>query len=163
MRLDGWLPWWLSGKEFAYSAEDCLQWGRCGFDLWVRKTPWKGNGNPLQYSWASLVSQMVKESAYSVGRPRFYPWVRKIPWRRAWQPIPIFLPEKSMDRGKWKTTVYGVTKNQTLLRARAHTHTNTHTILFPSEQTESSKMKWIHPNANCLSKSHICRNVHTFI
>jgi len=25
----------------------------------------------------------------------FDPWVRKIPWRRAWQPTPVFLPEKS--------------------------------------------------------------------
>ena len=25
----------------------------------------------------------------------FSPWVRKIPWRREWQPIPVFLPEKS--------------------------------------------------------------------
>ena len=24
----------------------------------------------------------------------FNPWVRKIPWRRAWQPTPVFLPEK---------------------------------------------------------------------
>ena len=23
------------------------------------------------------------------------PWVGKIPWRRKWQPIPVFLPEKS--------------------------------------------------------------------
>ena len=22
-------------------------------------------------------------------------WVQKIPWQRAWQPIPVFLPEKS--------------------------------------------------------------------
>ena len=25
----------------------------------------------------------------------FSPWVGKIPWRRAWQPIPVFLPEES--------------------------------------------------------------------
>ena len=25
-------------------------------------------------------------------------WVEKIPWRRKWQPTPVFLPEKSMDR-----------------------------------------------------------------
>ena len=25
----------------------------------------------------------------------FDPWVGKIPWRRAWQPTPVFLPEKS--------------------------------------------------------------------
>ena len=24
-----------------------------------------------------------------------YPWVGKIPWKRAWQPTPVFLPEKS--------------------------------------------------------------------
>ena len=28
-------------------------------------------------------------------RCRFDPWVRKTPWKRAWQPIPLFLPEKS--------------------------------------------------------------------
>jgi len=42
------LLWWLSGKELA------CQWrrhGRCSFDLWVRKIPYRGNGNPLQYSY----------------------------------------------------------------------------------------------------------------
>ena len=33
--------WWLRGKE---SACQCR---RCGFDPWVRKTPGRGNGNPL--------------------------------------------------------------------------------------------------------------------
>ena len=28
-------------------------------------------------------------------RGRFSPWVRKIPCRRAWQPTPVFPPEKS--------------------------------------------------------------------
>ena len=28
-------------------------------------------------------------------RHKFNLWVGKIPWRRAWQPIPVFLPEKS--------------------------------------------------------------------
>ena len=23
------------------------------------------------------------------------PWIEKIPWRRAWQPMPVFLPEES--------------------------------------------------------------------
>jgi len=27
-------------------------------------------------------------------RCRFKSWVRKIPWRRAWQLIPVFLPEE---------------------------------------------------------------------
>ena len=37
------LPRWLSGKE---SACQCR---KHGFDLWVRKIPVGGNGNPLQY------------------------------------------------------------------------------------------------------------------
>ena len=48
-------------------------------------------GYPLQYPWASLVAQMVKNHL-QCRRPGFNPWVGKIPWRRAWQPIPIFLP-----------------------------------------------------------------------
>ena len=41
-KMDGLLRW-FSGKE---SASQC----RCQFDLWVRKTPGEGDGNPLQYS-----------------------------------------------------------------------------------------------------------------
>ena len=39
-----------------------------------------------------------KELAYQCRRLNnfgFDTWVGKIPWRRAWQPTPIFLPEKS--------------------------------------------------------------------
>ena len=41
------LPRWSSGKE---SACQCKRCGRCGFNHWVRKIPWRRNGNPLQYS-----------------------------------------------------------------------------------------------------------------
>ena len=37
-------------------------------------------------------------------------WVRRIPWRRKWQPTPVILPRKSMDRGAWQATVNGVAK-----------------------------------------------------
>ena len=40
-----------------------------------------------------------KESACQFRTCRFDSWVEKIPWRRKWQPTPVFLPEKSMDRG----------------------------------------------------------------
>ena len=39
-------------KEFAYKAEDP--------DSWVKKPDGKGRGYPLQYFWASLVAQLVK-------------------------------------------------------------------------------------------------------
>ena len=38
----------------------CLQCGRPGFNPWIRKIPGRGHGTPLQYSWVSLVAQMVK-------------------------------------------------------------------------------------------------------
>jgi len=60
------LPWWLSSKE---SACQCKRWG---FDLWVRKIPWRRYGISLQYSclgnpmergtWPSTVHRVAKES-----------------------------------------------------------------------------------------------------
>ena len=52
-------------------------------------------GYPLQYSWASLVTQTVKESACNAGDLGSTPWFGKIPWRRTWQPTSVFLPEES--------------------------------------------------------------------
>ena len=37
------LPWRLTGKE------STCQGRRCKFNPWVGKTPWRRNGNPLQY------------------------------------------------------------------------------------------------------------------
>ena len=39
----------------------------------------------------------------------------KIPWRRVWQPTPVFLPGKSLDRGAWGAIVYEVRKSWTQL------------------------------------------------
>ena len=80
----------------------------------------EGKGYPLQYTWASLVAQLVKIHL-QCRRPGFNPWVGKIPWRRAWQPTPVFLPGESHGQGTWQATVHGVTKSQTRLRLR-HTY-----------------------------------------
>ena len=53
-------------------------------------SPGERIGYPLQYSWASLVAQTVKNPP-AKGRPGFDPWIGKIPWSRAWQPTPVFL------------------------------------------------------------------------
>ena len=36
------IPWWLRWKRI------CLQWGRPGFHLWVRKIPWRREQLPTQ-------------------------------------------------------------------------------------------------------------------
>ena len=43
----------------------------------------------LQYSWASLVAQLVKNPPR---RPGFNLWVGKIPWKRERPPTPVFWP-----------------------------------------------------------------------
>ena len=46
----------------------------------------------------------------------FDPWIGKILWRRAWQPTPVFMSGKSMNRGAWWATFHGVTKGRTRLK-----------------------------------------------
>ena len=53
----------------------------------------EGIGYPLQYSWTSLVAQLVKNlPATWERRPGFDSWVGKIPWKRERLPIPVFWP-----------------------------------------------------------------------
>ena len=56
-------------------------------------------GYPLQYSWASLVAQTVKNPP-QYGRPGLDPWVEKIPWRGDKLPTPVFLGFPGDSDGK---------------------------------------------------------------
>ena len=47
----------------------------------------EGIGYPLQYSWASLVAQLVKNPS-----AMWETWVGKILWRRERLPTPVFWP-----------------------------------------------------------------------
>ena len=51
----------------------------------------EGIGHPLQYSWASLVAQLVKNPP-AMPETGFYPWVGKIPWKRERLPAPVLWP-----------------------------------------------------------------------
>ena len=54
---------------------------------------------------------MVKNPPTNVGD--LDSWVGKIPRRIAWQPIPVFVPGESMDRGVWQAAVHRVSKSWT--------------------------------------------------
>ena len=62
-------------------------------------SPGEEIGYPLQYSWASLVAQTVKNLPAMQET-----WVQSLgwedPWRREWLPIPAFLPGESQG---WKS------------------------------------------------------------
>ena len=72
----------------------------------------EGIGYPLQYSWASLVAQPVKNPPAVCET-----WVQslgeKIPWRREWLPTLAFLPGEF--HGIVPCIVHGVTKSWTQL------------------------------------------------
>ena len=62
------------GKEYACSAYS-------GSIPGSGRSAGEGIGYPIQYSWASLVAQLVKNLP-AMWETWFKPWVGKIPWRR---------------------------------------------------------------------------------
>ena len=74
-----------AGKESACNAGDPSSIPGSG------KSCGEGIGYPLQYSWVSLVTQLVRIHL-QYGRPGFDLWVGKIPWRRERLSTPVFWP-----------------------------------------------------------------------
>ena len=71
------------------------------------RSPGEGIDYPLQYSWASLVAQMVKN-------PPAMQETWEIPWREGMATHSSILACRiPMDRGAWWATVHGVAKSQT--------------------------------------------------
>ena len=82
-------------------------------------------GYPLQYSWASLMAQLVKN--LQCGRPGFDPWVGKIPWRGDKLLTPVFLGFPGGSAGKesavWETWVWSLSWGDSLEKGTA-THSS---------------------------------------
>ena len=96
-----------AGKESTCSAEDPSSIPRS------ERSPGEAIGYPLQYSWASLLAQMVKNLP-----TRWETWVRSLawedPWRRGMATHSSILAQRiPMDRGAWQATVHGVAKSWT--------------------------------------------------
>ena len=83
------------GKESAYNRRDPGSIPGSG------RSAGEGIGYPLQYSWASLVAQLVKNPS-AMRETWVLSWVGKIPWRREWQPSPVFVPGESHG---WRSLV----------------------------------------------------------
>ena len=77
------------------------------------RSPGEGTGYPLQYSWASLVAQVVKNLP-----ARQEIWVRSLGWENPLEEgmathSSILAWRIPMDRGAWRATVHGVAKSRT--------------------------------------------------
>ena len=73
--------------------------------------PGEGIGYPLQYSWASLVVQMVK-NLHAMQET----WILSLDWEDPLEEgmanhSSIFAWRIPMDRGAWQATVHGVMKS----------------------------------------------------
>ena len=69
------------GKESTYNVGDPSSIPGSG------RSAGEGIGYTLQYSWASLAAQLVKNPPAMLET-----WVGKIPWRRERLPTPVFWP-----------------------------------------------------------------------
>ena len=79
----------LAGKESTCNMRDL------GSIPGLGRAPGEGKGYPLQYSWASLVTQLIKNQPTMRET-----WVGKIHWRRERLPTPVFLGFPCGSAGK---------------------------------------------------------------
>ena len=74
------------------------------------RLPGEGIGCPLQYSWASLVTQMVKNLPANAGGAGSIPWSGRSPGEGNGNPLQYSCLENPTDRGALWATVLGVTR-----------------------------------------------------
>ena len=75
----------------------------------------EGKGYPLQYSWASLVAQLVNNLPAIHVDLGLIPGLGRSPGEGKGYPLQYSGLENSMDRGTWQATVHGVLKSWTRL------------------------------------------------
>ena len=107
------------------------------------RSPGEGMGYPLQYSWASLVTQTVKNLPAMQET-----WVWPLGWEDPAEegmtiPLQYYCLEKSMDRGAWRATVHGVTESRTQLSDKAqHTYMSLIILLSKLIECAISRVNW---------------------
>ena len=99
-----------AGKEATCSAGDP------GSIPGMGRFPKEGIGYLLQYSWAALVAQMVKNPPAMQGDLGLIPGLGRSPEEGNGYPLKYSCLENSMDRGVWQARVHGATKSWTQLR-----------------------------------------------
>ena len=99
-----------AGKESTCNAEDL------GLIPGLGRSPGEVIGYPFQYSWASLVTQLVKNPPAMRKT-----WVGTLGWKDPLEKgtathSSILAWRVHMDRGAWQAAAHGVAKRQTRLK-----------------------------------------------
>ena len=91
-------------------------------DSWVERSTSEGIGYPLQYSWASLVAQMVKNPpAMRESWLGSIPVLERFPGGGRGNPLQHSCLENPVVRGAWRATVQRDVKSRTRLSDKAET------------------------------------------
>ena len=96
-------PHSLVGKESACNSN----W-RPQFDSWVGKIRWRRDRLPLQYSWASLVAQLVKNLPTMLET-----WARSLSWEDPLEKVKGYPLRYSVLENSMNCIAHGVAKNWT--------------------------------------------------
>ena len=89
-----------------------------------------GIGYPLQYSWASLAAQTIKNPP-AMPDLGLIPGLGKLPATGHDNPLQYSCLENPMDRGAWQATVLGVAKSQTQLSIYIYIYIYIHAHMAP--------------------------------
>ena len=90
--------WLMLGQKsiLCIVKDDDLLYGFTAVFEWLHSYSVKKQGKMMESSYVVWLSG--KEFACQCRRHGFNSWVGKISWRRKWQPIPVFLPGKSLGQ-----------------------------------------------------------------
>ena len=99
-----------AGKKSTCSAADPSSVSGSG------RSPGEGIGYPVQYSWASMVTQLVENPPAMQET-----WVQSLGWKGPMEKetathssiLFFYSCLNSRDRGTWQVTIHGVTKSRT--------------------------------------------------
>ena len=112
INFNGNFPGSSAGKE---SSE-----GDSGSIIRSGRSSGKGIGYPHQYSWASLVAQVIKNLPAMGGDLGLIPGLGRCPGGRHGNQLQYSCLENPHDRGVWQATVRRIVKSQTRLSDWAH-------------------------------------------
>ena len=126
--LGGCLPGGSVSKEFACHAGDLGSIPGSG------RSSEEGNIYPLQYSWASLVVQLVKGSSCNAGDLGSIPGSGRSSEEGNGNPLQYSCLKNPMNGGAWWATLHGIAKSRTWL--------NDFTFTFHFLFTHSSVLAW---------------------
>ena len=124
------LPWWLSGKEAAWNAENA---GDMGLIPRLGRSPEGGNGNPLQYS--CLENPMDRGAWWAAVHKVSKSWTWLFHFSLSCigegngNPLQCSCLENLRDSGAWWAAIYGVAQSWTWLK-RLSSSSSSRVVLF---------------------------------